>query len=191
MYIGTPAEREALFGADVEAQLDALVPGVRERLAALVDGGGAVRVVEALRDGVVLNSFERSANADYLAVLRPRTDAAGRLVAVAAALGHVGKPYDYGFDFATDGALVCSELVAKSYADVEGVDLMPAVVSGRLLLPTNLIAQKYAQEADTAQQQLDLVVFVDSSMQRGEAWIADEKTFRDSWQRPKWDVLAE
>lgn len=191
LYIGTPGERRVAFGADADSRLEVLVPGIKSKLASVDTDGRPFAVIESLRDGVILNSFKDSANADYLAILRPRADAEERFKAIATAMTHLGKPYDYEFDFATDGAMVCSELISKSYAEVSGVDLSPGVFSGRLLLPTNLIAQKYAMEAGKENQQLDFVAFVDSSNSREVAWLSDENSFRESWKRPKWDVLTD
>ncbi len=191
LYVGTREERRAMFGRDVDEEIVKMAPVVAGRLSLKAEDGHSIRVVEANRNGVILNSFEMSANADYLAILRPRASKEGKLRAISAALSHVDKPYDYNFDFATDGAMVCSELVAKAYTDVEGVDLMPTVVSGRLLLPANMIAQKYAEEAGKESTQLDFVAFVDSSEKRGDAWISDESNFRNTWQRPKWAIVAD
>jgi uncharacterized protein YycO len=75
-------------------------------------------VVEALRDGVQMNSIEHFLNADDLAVLRqPGLSAQRRAEYVVLALRQVGKPYDFNFDVETTDELVCSELVYLVYGD--------------------------------------------------------------------------
>jgi hypothetical protein len=62
----------------------------------------------------------------------------------ATAFSHHAKPYDYNFDFATDHALVCTELVWRSYRPSEGKKglKIPLVeIAGRKTLPANEIAK--------------------------------------------------
>ena len=43
-----------------------------------------------------------------------------KAAAILRAFGYVGRPYDFNFDFRTDAALLCSELVYKPYKPSPG-----------------------------------------------------------------------
>ena len=83
----------------------------------------------------MFTSLETSANADYVAALRPRLNREDTFKVLQAALSHYGKPYDYSFDFATDGALVCSELVFKAYREAPRLHFELTRINGRAILP--------------------------------------------------------
>lgn len=80
---------------------------------------GGLGVVEALRDGVQINSLAHFLNVDDVAVLRQKelTDAERRNIIVRA-LRQVGKDYDFNFDIETNDKIVCSELIYVAYANV-------------------------------------------------------------------------
>jgi hypothetical protein len=145
-------------------------------------------VLEAVSEGVVLQSFEHSGQADYLAVLRPRLDKAEKLNALLRAFGHHLKPYDFDFDFVTDEALVCSELVFKSLDGVGPLHFALEQSSGRKVLTPNQIARKFDDECDQPNPSFTFVAFLDGSEQQQRAFERDAATFRGSWKRPKWDV---
>ncbi len=148
-------------------------------------------VIEARREGVILNSLENSADCDYLGAMRPRISREDKFKAILAAMSHAGKPYDYNFDFSTDASLVCSELVYKSYNEVKGLSFDFEIVNGRPLLPPNHIARKFDREYGTPDQQLDFVLFLDGSEENQNAVPRDVAHFRDTWRRPKWEVLLD
>jgi len=145
-------------------------------------------VIEALRPGVIVQSLEASGAADSLAVLRPRVSKSDRWAAVLEALSHYGKPYNYQFDFRTDSALVCSQLVYKAYEMSSGLRLEPRMKGGRLLLSPNEIAMKFARELDTENAELELVLFLDGT---GVGQVDKRSTneFCASWSRPKWHIV--
>jgi hypothetical protein len=97
------------------------------------DGEDPYRVIEAVSEGVIFNTLHH-ASGDYLVALRPRLDKLAKAQAVVHAFSELGKPYDFDFDFATDHALVCTELVWRSYrpaADKQGLDFPLMRVAGR------------------------------------------------------------
>ena len=77
--------------------------------------GAAACVVEAIPAGVQINPLEQALHTDHLVVLRPRLSDAEKGAALEEALSHVGKPYDFEFDFNVTTRLVCTELVYRSY----------------------------------------------------------------------------
>lgn len=72
-------------------------------------------VIEAISPRVLINSLEASLHADHVAVLRPNLPANEIGAAVAEAFGHLGKPYDFEFDFNVSTRLVCTEVIYRSY----------------------------------------------------------------------------
>lgn len=72
-------------------------------------------VIEALAPCVKLNPLEACLRVDHLVVLRPSLPADEIAAAIGEALGHLGKPYDFEFDFNITSRIVCTELVYRSY----------------------------------------------------------------------------
>jgi len=195
LYTGTPAVLDryfegspALGGRSFMAALRERQPAAAEALAGVDEGGDPMAVIEALRPGVILTSLERSGHADSLAALRPRVSREDKLAAVFEALSHRGKPYDYEFDFSTDNALVCSELIWRAYRAAEGLSLAPESVGGRVLLSPNALGVKFDRELDSGAGQLELVLFLDGEGPR-RIVERDAEAFRASWRRPKWHIL--
>jgi hypothetical protein len=157
------------------------------------DGNEPYRVIEGIAAGIVLNTLDKACG-DYMAVLRPRLDKRAKAQAIIEAFGHLDKPYDYNFDFATDHALVCTELVWRSYRPArnkQGLKLEPIKVAGRATLPANQIALVFAQAYGHPEAQFDFVYFIDASEVSLEAFVATEEAFLDTHKRTKWDFLLE
>jgi len=151
--------------------------------------GHAYRVIEAISEGVVFNSLDHAVG-DYVAALRPNLSKVAKAQAVVAAFQFLDRPYDFNFDFATDHALVCTELIWRAYRPAEGKDglLLPLVdLAGRQTLPANDIAKLYAKEHGSGHQQFEFVYFVDAVEKQREAVVSDEATFLDTHTRTKWD----
>jgi hypothetical protein len=114
-------------------------------------------------------------------------------MALGRAFGYAGRPYDFNFDFRTDTALVCSELVYKAYQPDPGRPGLTwplAEVLGRPVLAPNAIVAAFDATYGTPAQQLDLVRFLDGDEAAGQAVEATLAAFRQSWRRPKWRVSA-
>jgi hypothetical protein len=207
LYLGAPDKLEAYFDdSEVRAWVKARTGEDRsfgEYLAALSPSGwlryqagtseGPYRVMEAISEGVSLNTMAHAAG-DYLAALRPKLTKVAKARAIAEAFGHLDKPYDFDFDFATDHALVCTELVWRSYRASEegpGLEIPLVELAGRRTLPANAIAKLFADEHGSADAQLEFVVFVDAVEKERRAVMSDEATFLRSYERAKWDILQE
>jgi hypothetical protein len=152
------------------------------------------RIIEAVSEGVVFASAEHSLCADYIAAMRPLRPKLEVAKAIECAFGYAGRPYDFDFDFHTDSALVCSELVYKAWEprqDMQGIRLELVNLLGRPTLPPNLVVAQYDRERDTEDPQLGFVFFVDGNESEGRAAFAEESAFRASWRRPKWDVAQD
>ena len=209
LYIGTPAERRAWFSDEItrkwvrsqgvsngefEDLLIAQHPDVyRQSLVPMADG--VVRIIEAMSEGVVFTSFEHSTACDSLAVLRPRVTNPARGRAILRAFAMHGRPYDFDFDFLTDSAIVCTELVCKAY-EPDGTTgprelCFPRVeMLGRQVTPANEMVRVFDQEFGLFERQTDLVAFFDGNLAECRAVPADAEAFRASWRRPKWQIIA-
>ncbi|MCL2590547.1 MAG: hypothetical protein FWD67_06635 [Betaproteobacteria bacterium] len=209
LYIGDAQERDAYFDTpEIRAwvQAQGITDGRFETLlqtrhphaypfSQQPDEIGAMpRVIEAIGKGVVFTSLEHSAAADSLAVLRPRLSRLEIAQAVLKSLGYFGRPYDFDFDFRTDGQLVCTELVFKSYRPEDGrqgLDWPLSIIVGRPVVTANNIVQHFDETWQTPAQRLDLIAFFDGNVHTERAEERDLESFRTSWRRPKWHILIQ
>ncbi len=193
LYVGTPREFADYFSADGCATLDEVrtrFPDAFNAWNANGTDGLPMRVIEAIRPGVVFQSLETSARCDYLGVVRPHLSKPQKCRALMAAFSHHGKPYDLNFDFTTDNELVCSELVYKAYRAAGRLPLEPEVISGRRLLPPNRLAEQASAHMG-ADEAFGFVLFLDAVEKRDAVVEQGEAAFRASWARSKWDIAQE
>ena len=151
------------------------------------------RVIEAISAGVVLNTL-KGACGDYMAAVRPNLDKKAKAQAIIEAFSHIDKPYDYNFDFATDDALVCTELVWRSYRPAqgkEGLEFELVSVAGRKTLPANEIAKIFVSENGNNDRQMEFVCFIDANEENERTFIADEDAFLNSVERQKWSFALD
>ena len=140
-------------------------------------------IIEAVSEGVILTSAEHSMNADYVAVLRPNLSENQIAVAITRAFGHLGKEYDFNFDFDDTGRLVCSQVVYLAYLGM--IDLELQQVMGRNTLPCIEFAKKFVAEREDPSRQLDFVLFCDGDAATGTARLVTELDFCQSIKRPR------
>jgi hypothetical protein len=207
LYVGTPEERRRTFAVpevvawvqargqadgDFEALLARTHPAAYTR--SLAPDGGAPRLaLEAISEGVAFTTLDHAAGADHVAALRPRLPAVEKAAAILRAFGYAGRPYDFNFDFRTDAALVCSELVYKAYEPGpgrQGLHFPMVEVLGRPVLPPSEIARMFDRELGTPTAQLELVRFLDGRGANGVAVEGTVEAFRGSWRRPKWPAIS-
>jgi len=210
LYFGTMEERHKFFGDDADVQLwvkqqgeasgdletflSSRYPEAYKQSIKPQEHGHVVRVIEAISEGVSFTTLEHSADCDSLAVLRPKLSKAEKARALVRAFHYTGRPYDFNFDFATDAELVCTEVVYKAYEPATGFTGLKFPLTemlGRKLLPANEIAKLFDAQEETANQQFDLVAFLDGHERKRNAVEASLEEFRSSWQRPKWHVLTQ
>jgi hypothetical protein len=206
LYVGTPEERRRAFAdpdvvvwvqargqadGDFETLLARTHPAAYARALA-PDDGTPRRALEAISEGVAFTTLDHAAGADHVAALRPRLPAVEKAAAILRAFGYAGRPYDFNFDFRTDAALVCSELIYKAYepgVGRQGLRLPLVEVLGRPLLPPSEIVRMFDAELGTPEAQLEFVRFLDGRGANGGTVEGDVGTFRGSWRRPKWAEL--
>lgn len=112
-------------------------------------GGDAAeprRVLEAMKDGVLIRSLTSPCGVDAICVLRPQLDEPEIAEALTRGLFHEGKSYDFDFDFSRSDRLVCTEVVYRSYEGVGGVQFELTRRAGRMTLAAeDLIQMALAQ----------------------------------------------
>ncbi len=147
------------------------------------------RVIEAISEGVVFSTLERAAGADYVGVMRPNRTKLEKAIAIGRAFELYGRPYDFNFDFVTDESLVCTELVYKAWLPTEnsrGLEFELTKVAGRQTLPANDLVAQFAEREG---EDLQFVYFLDGREREKTAVVGDATAFRESWKRPKWDIV--
>ena len=209
LYVGTPADRKEFFDdpdtrawvkaqgqadGDFDALLKLKYPAAYAQCTAPLEDGHVPRILEAIGAGVLFTTLEHSGAADSLCSLRPRLTKKERAVALFRSFHYVGRPYDYNFDFTTDSAIVCTELVFKSYQecpDSRGL-LFPILnILGRPATPANELVHQFDATFGTKDQQYDLVLFLDGQEKTRTAKEGSIDEFRKSWHRPKWHVVTQ
>jgi len=205
MFIGTPAERAIYFDTpEINQWVASMGATSYEDLLKQAspiyanhpgnDELGDIRVIEALDAGVIFNSIETSLAADGAAVFRPITTRLEKAKAIYASFYYTGQPYDFKFDFDSDNALVCSELIFKAYqpSDTQtGIDFpLNRAVGNKMLTPSE-IAQWYDETVGTPNQQIDLVMFIDSNEKDRVAFQSTKEAFIGSWKRPDWYIFKQ
>jgi len=140
-------------------------------------------ILEAVPEGVRMTTLEHCIGvADSAAVLRPRVTEAQVREAIVRAFSHLGKPYDFDFDFFSTDKLVCTELVYRAY---DGCVRFPlADVMGRKTLPPTELVRKFVTERNNGDAQLDCICFLDGDEATGKASFRDVEVFATTINRP-------
>lgn len=173
LYLGSP---EAL--RDLGLDRDPVVAAWLESGERVDENGHALRVIEAVSEGVIFTSLEHSVGeADAVVVLRPRISDDERREAIVRAISHAGKPYDFDFDFFSSDRLVCTELVYRAFGDAVNLPLVE--IMGRQTLPAIEFVEAWARGEDW-----DFVAMLDGNEATGTCEWGDETTLRESLDRP-------
>ncbi|MBT4790885.1 MAG: hypothetical protein HON90_04890 [Halobacteriovoraceae bacterium] len=160
-------------------------------------------LIEATSDGVHFSSIKHTFLNDYLAAIRPKTSKLTKAQSIEDAMASFGLEYDFDFDYTTDDRVVCSELVAKSYAArIDKPDALElnydsdkekylSVTVGRLSLPVvNFVHKIYDENVlKLRAPQFDFVAFLKGDPKNKEARFSTEKDFYASRLWPKWDFM--
>ncbi|BCD99950.1 YiiX/YebB-like N1pC/P60 family cysteine hydrolase [Marinicellulosiphila megalodicopiae] len=149
-------------------------------------------VIESIAPGVVFTSLHQSLLCDSVVVLRPRLSKLEKAKAIFNAFYYAGLPYDYNFNFLKDDALVCSELIYKSYQKTDkqkGIEFPINKIAGKVMMPANDIAKMFSEQVETDKQQLEMVCFLDGNEAEKIAVESTQDEFVKSYKRPKWHVF--
>ncbi len=122
-------------------------------------------------------------------MLRPNLTKHDILLSLIKAFEHVGKPYDYNFDFDTRDSLVCSELIYDAYFEKKpeknGIHFETSIVSGRKMVSPLDMAKKYVSENDNNDAELSFVYFLKSDEKKQVASVSTKNEFIKSTQWSK------
>ena len=91
----------------------------------------SMKVLESMKDGVHVRSVSSPFSSDSIVVLRPCLPSSEICNALARALAHAGKAYDFDFDFRRADKLVCTEVVYRAYEGVGGMTIPLTPRAGR------------------------------------------------------------
>ena len=145
-----------------------------------------MNILEAVPQGVRPTTLEHCIGiADSAAILRPIGLSKTQIKdAIVRAFRHLGKPYDFEFDFDSSDKLVCSELVFRAFSGIPELEFPLVDVMGRRTLPPTLIAQKFADEYQLPERQLQLILFLDGHSKGDTARLGSPSDFAESATRP-------
>ena len=122
-----------------DALTNVFLPGYWPHAALYVGEQGNGNVVEAKKDGVLLRKLGDTLMVDAFLVLRADAEKAVLDEVVSRALSHVGKLYDFSFDFRQAARLACTEVVYRSWHGQGGMEFSLTDTSGRLCLPAEAL----------------------------------------------------
>jgi hypothetical protein len=127
-FIGSESQRAALGLETPEGAFDPVV------------------FLEAKKDGVRFRLATDTLEVDALVVLRPPLAPGEIAASLARGMRHVGKPYDFAFDFRNSDRLACTEVIYRAYHGAGELAFSLVETGGRLCLPAEeLISQALAQ----------------------------------------------
>lgn len=178
LYVGTTNDL-AQMGLDRDPRVLRFWEEFAQRDAA----GNEFVILEAVPRGVRMTTLERCIGvADSAAVLRPRIPPGQLPEVIAQAFVHLGKPYDFEFDFFSTDKLVCTELVYRSCGNA--INLQLVEVLGHKTLPPTELVRKYVTERTSPNPDLEFVAFLDGEESQGKARFRDEASFAGTIHRP-------
>lgn len=192
LYTGELDEMEEYFTSEFPfggydtfiSYVQAVYPNVYEKYNSRYDDGYEYSVIEAIEQGVILQSLNTSAKADFIIVLRPKLGKKDKLLALFKAFKNYGKLYDYNFDFDTRDTLVCSELVYDAYYEdlpnKEGLHFDTTLVNGRKMVSPLNMAQKFGNEYGGQGSELSFVYFIRGNEDTRTASVSNVGEFLES-----------
>lgn len=107
VYLGQPQDFERMGLADR--------PELRSEQVNIHSGARYGWVVHAMSPKVIIWPLEKCLEVDHMIALRPALADADCANAIRESLRHLGKPYDFEFDFNQSSRLVCTSLIYRSY----------------------------------------------------------------------------
>jgi hypothetical protein len=117
-------------------------------------------VVEARHSGVVVQPIEHALACDHVLVLRPAQRENEIWARLGSAFEHLGKPYDFDFDFGRSSHIVCSELVYRSMHNVGPFSFSLTKRMGRYTLTVDDIARQYLSDVGRCGESWSAVAFL-------------------------------
>ena len=141
--------------------------------------GEARWFLESKKDGVRVRRAEETLHVDAFLVLRPPLEDGDLFAGLRGAASHVGKAYDFLFDFRTAERLVCTEVIYRGFHGLGPLRFELREVGGRLCLP----AEDFIDQAMACGFQL-----VASGGLRGNLLLTGEEALAAFLETRKWAV---
>jgi len=116
-------------------------------------------VIEALSEGITCRLLKESLQVDAFIILRPLLDEEEIDLAISNAYDHIGKPYDYDFDFNTIDKVACSELIYLSYQHANVINTHSNF--GRKFTTPHEIIEDFSNQDRSIHQKLEFVLQMD------------------------------
>lgn len=132
----------------------------RQRAALEHFGEETPMVIEAVSPKLTLSSLDKSLYGDHVVALRPNVPAEMLRNAVKEAFAHLGKPYDFEFDFNVTTRLVCTELVYRAFHKKAGIEFKLVKRLGRFTLTGNDIVHYALDSLKEGSARFGLVALV-------------------------------
>ena len=120
LFLGNAAQRSALGLPNIET--------------ARHHHGERIVFMESKKDGVLFRPVEDTLELDAFIIMRPKLSDEDLRAALTAAMSHVGKLYDFAFDFASADRLACTELIYRAYHMAGDIRFAPEDIAGRTCL---------------------------------------------------------
>ncbi len=124
-------------------------------------------IIEAVGEGVIISPLDHIARVDYFAALRPNLPKEEIFRSLLTAFTYLGTPYDFLFDFSTDDALVCSELIYKSYSetpDKKGIVFFQNTYEGNFFFYPSDFVRQYCMQQGSESAAFSYVIFYDADL---------------------------
>lgn len=120
LFLGNAAQRSALGLPNIET--------------ARHHHGERIVFMESKKDGVLFRPVEDTLELDAFIIMRPKLSDEDLRAALTAAMSHVGKLYDFAFDFTSADRLACTELIYRAYHMAGHIRFEPEDIAGRICL---------------------------------------------------------
>ncbi len=120
LFLGNAVQRAALGLPDIET--------------ARHHHGERIVFIESKKDGVLFRPIEDTLELDAFIIMRPNLSDNDLRAALSRAMSHVGKLYDFAFDFSSADRLACTELIYRSYHMAGDIRFKPEDIAGRTCL---------------------------------------------------------
>jgi hypothetical protein len=147
-------------------------------------------ILESTSKGVHLSKLTKALKSDSLVILRTKLNQEELESVILEALKHYGKPYDYELDFIHNHSLICSELIYKSFLTSKKINLeIPNYNWNYYMMVPNNLAEKFAQEINNPNQELDLILYLEGNTIKNKLTQKSAKAFCESAFYSKWHKI--
>jgi len=133
LYIGTEKQRTEL-GLELDAKGKS-------------SSDDEICFLEAQKDGVKFRTFSSTLAVDSCTVIRPKLEKIHIREALARAITHEGKEYDFEFDFRRSDKLVCTEVPYRAYHQCGHIQFELTTRAGRICLSAEDLLDKALDES--------------------------------------------